>query len=79
MKLLVTLTVLSAFLCAGAANAEDGCGPGCHSTVNGACVVDGWEVGAVRWNECPAGLHARPPCPVNYVWRRQARMCLRAD
>ena len=40
------------------ANAADGCGPGCHATSGGACVVDGWGTGAPVWNECPAG--ARP-------------------
>jgi len=59
----------------GAAYAADGCGPGCHNAVNGGCVVDGWESGAVRWNECPAGAHPRPPCAPNYSWVKQARTC----
>jgi hypothetical protein len=46
----------------GPASAADGCGPGCHSTPGGACVVDGWGTGAPVWNECPAG--ARPVLPV---------------
>jgi hypothetical protein len=54
--------LFSAFVCAGAARAADDCGPGCHSTVQGACVVNGWEVGAGGWNECPAGARPRPPC-----------------
>jgi hypothetical protein len=37
------------------ARANDGCGPGCHTAVNGGCVVNGWESGARVWNECPAG------------------------
>jgi hypothetical protein len=40
----------------GAANAADGCGPGCHSAPNGGCVVDGWGTGARVRNECPAEL-----------------------
>jgi hypothetical protein len=76
MRLAVAVTLLSTCLCASAAYGLDGCGPGCHSTVNGACVVDGWEVGAVRWNECPAGLHARPPCSGYFTWSKAAKMCL---
>ena len=55
----------------GLANAADGCGVGCHATLYGACVVDGW--GTVR-NECPAGSHPRPPCPPDMRWRRGACM-----
>lgn len=44
----------------GPANAADGCGPGCHSTPGGACVVDGWGTGARIWNECPAGASLAP-------------------
>jgi hypothetical protein len=52
----------------GAANAADGCGPGCHSTQSGACVIDGW--GATKApNECPAGARPRPPCGPYYVFR----------
>jgi hypothetical protein len=60
----------------GAANAAYDCGPGCHSTVNGACVVDGWEIGAAVWNECPAGSHPRPPCDRPYSWRKHAKACV---
>jgi hypothetical protein len=63
----------------GAANAADGCGPGCHSTPGGACVVDGWGTGAHIWNECPAGAQPRPPCSGGYVWRRSKRACFPAD
>jgi len=59
----------------GAASAADGCGPGCHSTPNGACGVDGWSTGAVAWNECPAGARPRPPCGEGYVWRSRFRAC----
>jgi hypothetical protein len=56
-------------------NAAGGCGPGCHTTPSGACVVDGWETGAAGWNECPAGAQPRPPCYSGYVWRRSMRAC----
>jgi hypothetical protein len=59
----------------GPANAADGCGPGCHSTAGGACVVDGWGTGAPVWNECPAGARARPPCGYGYAWRQSMRAC----
>ena len=55
--------------------AMDGCGPGCHSTAGGACVVDGWSTGAQVWNECPAGAHPRPPCPSGYQWRTKMHSC----
>ncbi|MDE1935765.1 hypothetical protein [Bradyrhizobium sp.] len=63
----------------GAAQAYDGCGPGCHAAVNGGCVVNGWEAGAVAWNECPAGAHPQPPCGTYYVWRKHSRMCMRLN
>jgi hypothetical protein len=63
----------------GPADAADGCGPGCHSTRSGACVVDGWGTGAPIWNECPAGAHPRPPCSSGYVWRPRMRACFAAD
>ena len=59
----------------GPANAADGCGPGCHSTSSGACVVDGWGTGAPVWNECPAGARARPRCGYGYAWRQSMRAC----
>jgi hypothetical protein len=58
------------------ANAADGCGPGCHATVFGACVVDGWATGARVWNECPATSRPRPPCGgSDYVWDARKRAC----
>ncbi len=57
------------------ANAADGCGPGCHATSGGACVVDGWGTGAPVWNECPAGARPRPPCGYGYAWSRSMRAC----
>jgi hypothetical protein len=59
----------------GKANAAGGCGPGCHQTSSGACIVDGWGTGAPVWNECPAGARSRPPCGPGYVWRRLYRAC----
>lgn len=79
MKLVVALTLLSFGLGLGAARAADGCGPGCHSAVNGGCVVNGWEVGAGGWNECPVGAHPRPPCSARYVWRKHAKACAPAS
>jgi hypothetical protein len=76
MRQVLASVLFSACLCVGAAYAEDGCGPGCHSTVQGACVVNGWETGAVAWNECPAGAQPRQPCPQRYVWNRHARSCI---
>jgi hypothetical protein len=58
----------------GAANAGDGCGPGCHNTSGGACVIDGWGATAAR-NECPAGARPRPPCGTGYVWEKRLRAC----
>lgn len=63
----------------GAAHAAGSCGIGCHTAINGGCVVDGWETGAARWNECPAGAQPRPPCGAYYSWRRHSRTCMRVD
>ena len=57
------------------ASAFDGCGPGCHATIYGACVVDGWGSGARVRNECPADSQPQRPCPSGYVWRRSMRAC----
>ena len=54
---------------AGTASAAGGCGPGCHETSQGACVIDGWTMAGAPPNECPAGNHPRPPCPRDYKWR----------
>jgi hypothetical protein len=55
----------------GVANAADGCGVGCHSTSQGACVVDGWGSPRIR-NECPAGSRPTRPCPAGSIWRSGA-------
>jgi hypothetical protein len=67
-NLFVAVLFASSLSIFGAANAADGCGPGCHSTPSGACVINGWGATAAR-NECPAGTRPRPPCSPYYVWR----------
>ena len=85
MKALLIAALFAIVPGIGLANAADGCGPGCHSTPNGACVVDGWGTGAPLWNECPAGAHARPPCGYGgygyygYTWRARMRACFGAN
>ena len=79
MRLFVATLLASIAFGAGAAQAADACGPGCHAAVNGGCVVNGWEVGAAVWNECPAGAVSRPPCGAYYSWRRHSRTCMRVD
>jgi hypothetical protein len=61
---------------AGGAHGADGCGTGCHTTIAGACVVDGWATGAKVRNECPTTSRARPPCNgADFVWDRTKRAC----
>jgi hypothetical protein len=81
MRWLLALTVLAVGFGSGIgrARADDLCGPGCHSAVNGGCVVDGWEAGAAVWNECPAGAYPRPPCGSYYSWRRHSKTCMRLN
>lgn len=74
-NLVVAVLFVGSLSILGAANAADGCGPGCHGTAYGACVVDGWGSGAALWNECPAGARPRPPCGEGYVWRSGFRAC----
>ena len=74
-SLFVSVLLACALASIGLANAADGCGPGCHSTEYGGCVVDGWASGARVWNECPAGARARPPCGNGYVWRARYHAC----
>jgi hypothetical protein len=55
------------------ANAAGGCGPGCHSTISGACVVDGGGfLPPGISNECPAGARATPRCPRGFVFKYKA-------
>jgi hypothetical protein len=79
MRTLLIATLFAIAAIFGPANAADGCGPGCHATRYGACVVDGWETGAVGWNECPAGARPRPPCGYGYIWHRSMRACFPRD
>ena len=76
MKTILITAIFVLIPAIGQANAADGCGTGCHSSLNGACVVDGWERGAPVWNECPAGAHPRPPCGGDYVWSKRIRACI---
>jgi hypothetical protein len=76
MKALFGTVLLTVALAGtGPASAFDECGPGCHASAQGACVVDGWGTGIRIWNECPAGAHPRPPCPRDYAWHRALRAC----
>ncbi len=80
MKALVSAILLVAALaCIGTAKAAGGCGPGCHVTLFGACVVDGWGTGAQVWNECPATTRPRPPCTYPYVWHKRFHACFASD
>ena len=76
MRILVAILFAATLASIGLANAADGCGPGCHATVQGACVVDGWGTGARVWNECPAGARARPPCGRWFIWSRRDQACI---
>jgi hypothetical protein len=67
---------LVAFACAGPVLAEDGCGIGCHATVSGACVRDGWQQALPVRNECPATSRPAPPCGPDYRWSRHSMMCV---
>ena len=64
-----------ALLGMGPASAANSCGPGCHSTISGACVVDGWGTGAKVRNECPITTRPRPPCPLGFIWKPRWQAC----
>ena len=70
-NLFVAVLLAGAVLAVYVSRAEAGCGPGCHMTIHGACVVDGW--GTVR-NECPATSRPRPRCPFGTGFRHGACM-----
>ena len=72
-SLLVTGLIAAGALLYCATAADAGCGPGCHMSALGACVVDGW--GTVR-NECPVPSQPRPPCPVGLKWKHGACMAI---
>ena len=72
-SLFVTGLIAAGVLLYYATAASAGCGPGCHMSALGACVVDGW--GTVR-NECPVPSQPRPPCPVGLKWKHGACMAI---
>jgi hypothetical protein len=68
-SLFVTVAIAAGALFYYATAASAGCGPGCHVSALGACVVDGW--GTVR-NECPVPSRPVPPCPFGTRWKHGA-------
>ncbi|HLG81468.1 MAG TPA: hypothetical protein VKY22_10655 [Bradyrhizobium sp.] len=77
-KLFAAVLVSGSLLSLAAANAADGCGPGCHATFQGACVVDGWGfLPPGLTNECPAGARPIPRCPHGFAWKFKA--CFPSD
>jgi hypothetical protein len=70
-KFFVAVLLAGAVLAVYVSRAEAGCGPGCHMTFQGACVVDGW--GTVR-NECPATSRPMRPCPFGTRFKHGACM-----
>jgi hypothetical protein len=70
-----TLAILLVVLLSSVIPAVAGCGPGCHMTIFGACVVDGWGTGANVRNECPVTTYARPRCPIGYEWKFRRLAC----
>lgn len=65
-----------AFALTGPASATGGCGVGCSSTSEGACVRDGWQQGLPVRNVCPATSQPSPPCGPYHRWSRQSMMCI---
>jgi hypothetical protein len=53
-----------------------GCGIGCYTTSQGACVREGWQQGLPVRNECPATSRPTPPCGKYYRWSRASQMCV---
>ena len=53
---------------AGPASATGGCGVGCSSTSEGACVRDGWQQGLPVRNVCPATSRPSAPCGPYHRW-----------
>jgi hypothetical protein len=68
--------VLGAFSLTEPASATGGCGVGCYSTSEGACVRDGWQQGLPVRNVCPATSQPSPPCGPYHRWSRQSMMCI---
>ena len=67
---------LVAFALTGPASAAGGCGVGCHSTSEGACVRDGWQEGLPVWNVCPATSRSSSPCGPYHRCSRRSTMCI---
>ncbi|MGY3452132.1 GCG_CRPN prefix-to-repeats domain-containing protein [Bradyrhizobium sp. USDA 4353] len=76
MRIVYAVLLITLATSAERALANESCGPGCHLAPNGGCVVNGWEVGAPVWNECPAGARPKPPCGAAFKWSRQAKACI---
>jgi hypothetical protein len=74
MRMLLTAILFAGLVLAFERASAGGCGPGCHASMSGACVVDAW--GRVR-NECPAGSRPVPPCPFGTRWKHGA--CISGD
>jgi hypothetical protein len=68
--------LLLSFAFAASAYAAGGCGVGCHSTSEGACVRDGWQQAMPVRNVCPATSRASPPCGPYHRWSRRSMMCI---
>jgi hypothetical protein len=67
---------LVAFALTGPAWATGGCGIGCRTTSEGACVRDGWQEGLPVRNVCPATSQPTPPCGPYHRWSPQSMMCI---
>jgi hypothetical protein len=65
-----------AFALAGPAWGAGGCGVGCSTTSEGACVRDGWQQGLPVRNECPATSRPSPPCGPDLRWSRKSMSCI---
>jgi len=61
---------------AGPARGLGGCGVGCSSTSQAACVGDGWQQGLPVRNECPAASWPTPPCGPHHRWSRLSMSCI---
>ncbi len=69
-------TFFVAFALAEPALAAGGCGVGCSSTSEGACVRDGWQQALPVRNVCPATSQPSPPCGPYHRWSRQSMSCV---
>jgi hypothetical protein len=78
-KLFAAVLFASSLLSLTAARATgEWCGVGCHATLQGACVVDGWGfLPPGTTNECPAGARTTPRCPRGFAWKFKA--CFPSD